>query len=105
MTGNIKFLKKFRKTRGGLVSFTGAKGGRITGEGIVTNGRITLHDVNYVEELEHNLLSVSQVCDNNFTMHFTNKDCIILKPGFVIPEDWVVMRAPRLGNTYVMDMS
>ena len=35
----------------------------ITGMGVVTNGKITLEKVNYVEQLKHNLMSVSQICD------------------------------------------
>ncbi|KAJ0616581.1 putative RNA-directed DNA polymerase [Helianthus annuus] len=37
-------------------------------------------------------------------MLFTDKACFVLRPGFVVPEDWIVMRAPRVNNTYVMDM-
>ena len=37
-------------------------------------------------------------------MLFTDKACFVLKPGVSVPEDWVVMRAPRVHNTYVMDM-
>ncbi|KAJ0525574.1 putative RNA-directed DNA polymerase [Helianthus annuus] len=104
MTGNKELLNNFKQIRGGYVNFAGEKGGYITGEGSVSNGKITLHKVNYVEELKHNLMSVSQICDNKYTMLFTDKACFVLRPGFVVPEDWIVIRAPRVNNTYVMDM-
>ena len=104
MTGNREVLGNFKKISGGYVNFPGEKGGFITGEGSVTNGKITLHKVNYVEELKHNLMSVSQICDNGYKMLFTDKAYFVLKPGVSVPEDWVVMRAPRVHNTYVMDM-
>ena len=40
-----------------------------------------------------------------YTSHFTDKECLILKPGFVIPEEWIIMRAPRVNDLYVLDMS
>ena len=87
MTGNKELLNNFKQFRGGYVNFAGEKGGYITGEGSVSNGKITLHKVNYVEELKHNLMSVSQICDNKYTMLFTDKACFVLRPGFVVPED------------------
>ncbi|KAD6454671.1 hypothetical protein E3N88_09377 [Mikania micrantha] len=59
---------------------------KINMKGTVTNGTLSFEDVYYMEELNHSLLSVSQICDNSFSTHFTNKECLILKPGFVIPE-------------------
>ena len=56
MTGNREVLGNFKKISGGYVNFVGEKGGFITGEGSVTNGKITLHKVNYIEELKHNLM-------------------------------------------------
>ena len=47
--------------------------------------------MNYVPELKHSLLSVSQICDNGFPTHFTNKGCFVLKIGIVIPEDWILL--------------
>ena len=50
-------------------------------------------------------MSVSQICDKGHTVLFTDIEALVLKPGFVIPEEWIVMRAPRRNDTYVMDMS
>ncbi|KAI3732508.1 hypothetical protein L1987_63713 [Smallanthus sonchifolius] len=91
---------------GGFVAFAGdKKGGKITGQGIVSNDLITLEKVNFVSQLEFNLLSVSQVCDKDIPVHFTANECLFLKPGLVIPEEMISMRAPRKFNTYVVDMN
>ena len=68
----------------------------------MSNGKITLEKVNYVEQLKHNLMSVSQICDKGHTVLFTDTEALVLKLGFVIPEEWIVMRAPRMNDTYVM---
>ncbi|KAJ0453375.1 putative RNA-directed DNA polymerase [Helianthus annuus] len=90
---------------GGYAGFARNQGGRIIGEGTLSNGIVTFERVNYIAELENNLLSISQICDRMYTMHFTDKECLILKPGFVVPEEWIIMRAPRVNDLYVLDMS
>ena len=104
MTGNSSLLTDIKPINGGYVTFIGEKGGQITGEGTVSNGNISFEKVNYCEQLQHNLLSVSQVCDKKYTTAFTDKECLILKPGFVIPEEWILMKEPRKNDTYVLDM-
>ena len=105
MTGNLALLYNVKQIKGGYVNFAGNKGGQITGEGIVSNGKISFDKVNYVEQLEHNLLSVSQICDKKFTVHFNDTECLVLKSGFKIPDDWVLIRAKRKRNLYELDMS
>ncbi|KAI3762651.1 hypothetical protein L1987_53090 [Smallanthus sonchifolius] len=36
---------------------------------------------------------------------FDKSECLILKPGFEVPKDWILMRAPRTNDTYQIDMS
>ena len=105
MTSEKSLLVDFEHNKGGYVNFSGAKGGHITGTENVTNEKITLEKVNYVEQLKHNLMSVSQICDKKHSVHFTDSKALVLKPGFKIPEEWIMMRAPRKNDTYVMDMS
>lgn len=50
------------------------------------------------------MLSISQICDKEFSTHFTNKECMILKLGFKIPEEWILMRARRENDLYVLNM-
>ena len=70
MTGCMDILQDFKPFNGGFVNFAGDKGGRITGEGSVSNGRVCFDKVNYVEELKFNLLSVSQICDKRVFFSF-----------------------------------
>ena len=87
MTGERSLLTNFKSIKGSCVNFAGAKGGNITGIGDVTNGKITLKKVNYVEQLKHNHMSVSQICDKGNSMMFSDLEALILKPGFVIPDE------------------
>ncbi|KAI3813979.1 hypothetical protein L1987_18717 [Smallanthus sonchifolius] len=105
MTGNVRLLEDVIKIDGGYVAFAGNKGGYITSQGTLKNDKVKFEKVNYVEQLEHNLLSVSQVCDKKFSFHFNDHECYILKPGFVIPDEWILMKAPRRNDTYVLDLS
>ena len=95
MTGDISQLKNLEQYDGGDVVFAGGSKGRIIQKGTVGNGALTLENVNYVPELKHSLLSVSQMCDKGYSAHFTNKECLILKPGIIIPDDWILVRAKR----------
>ena len=85
MTGDISQLCDVRQFNGGYVSFAGKENGKITQKGTLRNGVLSFENVNYVPELKHNLLSVSQIYDKNNSVHFTKKGCVILKPGIVIP--------------------
>jgi hypothetical protein len=89
MTGDLSQLSNIQEiSNDGYAFFAGGEKGKITQMGIVTNGTLQFDRVNYVPELQHSLLSVSQICDKDFSTHFTKKECLILKPGIVIPEDW-----------------
>ncbi|KAF5822614.1 putative RNA-directed DNA polymerase [Helianthus annuus] len=105
MTGDLSQLVNVKEFNGGYVSFAGGEFGRITLKGTVQNGVLSFENVNYVPELKHNLLSISQICDRGNSVHFTKKGCHVLKPGIVIPEDWFLMTAERKGNAYVIDMN
>jgi hypothetical protein len=105
MTGNISLLANFKPIDGGSVVFAGDKGGKITGEGTISNGKVSFENVNFCEQLKHNLLSVSQVSDKKYTTVFNDKECMILKKGFVVPEEWILLRAPRRNDTYSINMN
>ena len=104
MTGMLSLLSNVKPFNGGTYAFAGDKGGSITGQGILTNGCISFDRVHYVTELENNLLSISQISDKGYSAVFNNQECMILKPGFVVPTEWILMRAPREKDLYVLDM-
>ncbi|KAJ0836902.1 putative RNA-directed DNA polymerase [Helianthus annuus] len=105
MTGDLRLLYDVRNIRGGYVAFAGDKGGYITGEGSISNGIVCFDKINYVKQIDHNLLSVSQICDKKFSVIFDDAGCYVLKPGFKIPQDWVLLSAPRVNDLYILDMS
>ncbi|KAI3813867.1 hypothetical protein L1987_18602 [Smallanthus sonchifolius] len=105
MTGNMALLQDVKPFRGGYVAFAGEKGGSITCQCVVSNGCVSFDNVNFCQQLKHNLLSVSQMCDKEYSVMFDKSECLILKPGFEVPKDWILMRAPRTNDAYQIDMS
>ncbi|KAI3784230.1 hypothetical protein L1987_43325 [Smallanthus sonchifolius] len=83
-TGNMGLLQDVKPFRGGYVAFAGEKGGNITCQGVVSNGCVSFDNVNFCEQLKHNLLSVSQMCDEEYSVMFDKSECLILKPGFEV---------------------
>ncbi|KAJ9567388.1 LOW QUALITY PROTEIN: hypothetical protein OSB04_003354 [Centaurea solstitialis] len=105
MTGIMSLLEDFKRFEGGHVAFgDNPTGGKISGKGKVSTGKMTFDDVYYVEQLRYNLLSVSQVCDKKFGVFFTDTECLILAPGFKIDESQVMLRTPRKDNVYCLDI-
>ncbi|KAI3746443.1 hypothetical protein L6452_08877 [Arctium lappa] len=83
MTGNMSCLQYFKHINGGDVAFgDNLTGGKISGKGNVTKGKMTFEDVYCVDQLKYNLLSVSQVVD----------------------ESMILLRTPRKDNVYCLDM-
>ena len=76
MTGDRKCFFSFEKKNGGTVTFGNNDKGKIRGNG--TLGRINtakIQNVQYVEGLKHNLLSISQLCDSGFEVTFKHNIC------------------------------
>ncbi|KAJ0592715.1 putative RNA-directed DNA polymerase [Helianthus annuus] len=105
MTGTLALLYDVKSINGSYVGFAGNQGGRIVGRGMLSNGVISFEKVNYIIEGENNLLSILQICDKSFSVHFTKNECVVLKPGFKIPDEMVLLRAPRENDLYILDMS
>ncbi|KAJ9558008.1 hypothetical protein OSB04_012622 [Centaurea solstitialis] len=105
MTGIMSLLEDFKRFEGGHVAFgDNPHGGKISGKGKVSKGKMTFDDVYYAEQLRYNLLSVSQVCDKKFGVFFTDTECLILAPGFKIDESQIMLRTPRKDNVYCLDI-
>ncbi|GKA15587.1 hypothetical protein Tco_0695334 [Tanacetum coccineum] len=64
MTKNIAYLLDFKEFDGGYVTYGGgAHGGEISGKGTLKTDNLDFEDVYFVNELNINLFSVSQMCD------------------------------------------
>ncbi|KAJ9545833.1 hypothetical protein OSB04_025540 [Centaurea solstitialis] len=106
MTGNKSFLENFTTFNGGYVAFgDNPRGGKVSGKGKVKGGKLTLEDVYYVDQLRYNLMSVSQVCDKKLFTLFSETECMILSPKFVVDESFVLLRTPRKDNVYCLDLN
>nr|GFB62318.1 ribonuclease H-like domain-containing protein [Tanacetum cinerariifolium] len=102
MTGNMSYLSDFEELNGGYVAFGGnLKGGKISGKGKIKTGKLDFEDVYFVKELKFNLFSVSQMYDKKNSVLFTDTECLVLSPDFMLSdESQVLLRVPRESNMY-----
>ncbi|GJY00337.1 putative ribonuclease H-like domain-containing protein [Tanacetum coccineum] len=105
MTGNKDHLDDFEECKGGSVTFGGSKG-YITGKGRIKVGNLEFDSVSFVKELGHfNLFSISQICDKQHKVLFTETECLVVSPDFKMPdENQVLLKVPRQHNMYSFDM-
>ncbi|GJU10444.1 putative ribonuclease H-like domain-containing protein [Tanacetum coccineum] len=106
ITENKSYLTDYEEIDGGFVAFGGdPKGGRITGKGKISTGKLDFKDVYFVKELKFNLFSVSQMCDKKNSVLFTDIECVVLSPDFkLLDENHVLLRVPRKDNMYSVDL-
>ena len=105
MTGNKNYLNDFHEFEGGSVTFGGSKG-QITGKGRIIVGNIEFDNVSFVKELgQFNLFSISQICDTQHKVLFTETNCLVLTPDFKMPEEHqILLKVPRQHKMYSFDM-
>ncbi|GJT65720.1 putative ribonuclease H-like domain-containing protein [Tanacetum coccineum] len=88
MTGNIAYLLDSKEFDGDFVTFRGgAHGGRISSKGTLKTDSLDFEDVYFVNELRFNLFSVSQMCDKKNYVLFTDTECLVLSPNFMLPDE------------------
>jgi hypothetical protein len=77
-----KFLT-LRKEIDGSVSFGNDDSAKIIGKGTIGigNKNTKVENVLLVEDMKHNLLSVSQMCDQDHKVNFDSQKCEIRKEG------------------------
>ncbi|GJU00034.1 ribonuclease H-like domain-containing protein [Tanacetum coccineum] len=81
------------------------KGGKITGKGKISTGKLDFEDVYFVKELKINLFSVSQMCDKKNIILFTDTECVVLSLDFkLLDENHVLLRVPRKDSMYSVDL-
>ena len=78
MIGNKSWFRNLRPKDGGVVKFADGIKSKIIDIGNVGKNDFDLiADVLLVEELTHNLLSISQLCDQGYRVVFEPSRCII----------------------------
>ncbi|XP_062094311.1 uncharacterized protein LOC133800368 [Humulus lupulus] len=82
MTGNRNVLVNYKEGNEGAVTFGDGNKGQIFGKGdLVLNGIAPLTEVLYVKGLKANLISISQLCDNDYTVSFSKTHCLVATSG------------------------
>ncbi|XP_073019860.1 uncharacterized protein [Primulina eburnea] len=76
MTGSRKYLIDYVEQKCGRVTYGGGAKGKIVGKRTLNvEGLPKLHNVLHVEGLNSNLISISQLCDDNFLVKFDKHTC------------------------------
>ena len=79
MTGDRSLFKVFKSKKGGNVTFGDGSKSKINGKGIISlPGLPDIANVLYVEGLRVNLLSISQICDQDFMVLFSKGKCLVM---------------------------
>ncbi|GJQ89749.1 retrovirus-related pol polyprotein from transposon TNT 1-94 [Tanacetum coccineum] len=98
MTGNRKLFSSYKAYNGSNVIFGSNLRGNIIGKGTISNDFLKIDNVEHVDNLRFNLLSVRQICDNKCSVTFSEHDIEITKDGKVIG------RGIRKKGLYVMKL-
>ena len=79
MTGDKSLFKSLKEKVGDYVTFGDGSHDQVLGKGTVEIlGLPMLKDVLYIKGLKANLLSITQICDEDFIVQFSKKGCIII---------------------------
>jgi len=86
---------------GGNVKFGGNQSGKIIGIGTIGNSSIFINNVWLVDGLEHNLLSISQFCDNGYDVMFGRTNCTVVNKD----DNSIVFKGKKRENVYKINFS
>jgi hypothetical protein len=94
------FLTLTMKDRGS-VKFGGNQSGKIIGIGTIGNSSTSINNVWLVDGLEHNLLSISQFCDNGYDVLFEKANYTVINKE----DKFIVFKGKRVENVYKINFS
>nr|GEY98535.1 ribonuclease H-like domain-containing protein [Tanacetum cinerariifolium] len=105
MTGNKAYLADYHKINDvGFVAFDSSRD-KISDNDKIRTEKLDSDDVYFVNELQFNLFSVSQMCDKKNSILFTETECLVLSPNFkLFDESQVLLRIPRQSNMCSFDL-
>ncbi|GKE84658.1 retrovirus-related pol polyprotein from transposon TNT 1-94, partial [Tanacetum coccineum] len=98
MTGNRKLFSTYKEYNGGNVIFGSNLRGNIISKCMISNDYLNIDNVEHVDNLGFNLLSIGQICDNKCRVTFSEHDSEITRDGRVIG------RGIRKKGLYVMKL-
>ncbi|GKB82990.1 retrovirus-related pol polyprotein from transposon TNT 1-94 [Tanacetum coccineum] len=84
MMGNRKLFSTYKEYNGGNVIFGSNLRGNIIGKCTISNDSLNIDNVEHVDNLGFNLLSIGQICDNKYRVTFSEHDSEITKDSKVI---------------------
>ena len=83
------------------MKFGGNQFGKIIGTGTIGNSSISINNAWLVYGLEHNLLSISQFCDNDYDVMFGKTNCTVINKD----DNYIVFKGKRIENVYKINFS
>jgi len=86
---------------GGNVKFRGNQSGKIIGTGTIGNASISINNVWLVDGLKHNLLTISQFCDNGYDVLFNKTSCTVVNKN----DSSIIFKGKRMDNVYKINFS
>ena len=99
MTENNSWFRNLRPKDGGVAKFADGIKLKIVGiDNVGKNNSDLITDVMLVKGLTHNLLSISQFCDQGYRVRFELSHCIIKDTTL----DKIILTIIRHDNTYVL---
>ena len=78
MTGDKSLFKTLKENVGDYVTFGDGSHAQVLGKGTIEILGSLLKDVLYIKRLKANLLSITQICDEDFLVQFSKKGCLII---------------------------
>ncbi|GJR74224.1 retrovirus-related pol polyprotein from transposon TNT 1-94 [Tanacetum coccineum] len=95
MTGNRNLFSSYKAYNEGNVIFGSNLRGKIIDKGTISQDSLIIENVEHVDNLTYNLISVGQICDNKCKVIFTEHDSKIIKDKGISKGGIYVM---KLGN-------
>ncbi|KAL4573803.1 hypothetical protein LXL04_020621 [Taraxacum kok-saghyz] len=99
MTGSKALLSDFVKQDGPAVTYGDNSKGKTKGFGTIKCKSVEFKNVSYVKGLQHNLISISQICDADYEVHFNKREGKIINKSAE-----PVLTANRKNDIYVLEM-
>lgn len=99
MTRKKSMLLNYKKVLGPEISFGNNSVGKAKAVGCIKRSNVTFKNVTYVKGLKHNLISISQLCDDDNKVMFEKKTNTIFNP-----KGKSLMFGRRIRNIYLLDM-
>lgn len=86
MISSKSLLEDYIKEDGPTVTFINNGKGLNNGHGVLKCKSVKFSNVSYVKDLKHNLISISQICNARYEVHFNKRerDIIHSKKGIVL---------------------